>query len=769
MSPLGVFSAPGKPTRRKIAAASSAVLAAAGLTVLTVVAAPASQAVAARGATVGFIEQEAENAATNGTVIGPDRTAGTLAGEASGRKAVTLNGQGKYVEFTLSATANSLDFRYSLPDSAQGTGLNGKISVYVNGTHNRDLDLTSRYGWYYGGYPFSNDPGQAKAHHFYDEARTLLSTTYPAGTRIKLQVDAGDITPATIDLAEFEQVAPPAAKPANALSVTDFGATAGDTSDDASAFDAAVAAAKSQGKQVWIPAGSFTLNHHITVDQLTIRGAGPWYSELHGARAGIFGKGEPASCSTPTYPGNAAVPGSSTGVGLYDFAIIGEVDARVDCDQSNAIGGALGGGSVVQNLWLQHTKVGLWLDGPFDGLTVRGNRILDQTADGLNLHQGISNTLVTDNFLRNTGDDGLAMWAEHDADHHNTFSFNTVLLPILANNIAIYGGHDNTVSDNVVADNQDQGGGIHVANRFSAVPLSGTTTLTRNTAIRTGVLDSNWQFGVGALWFDGRDSAITGRIDVADNDLLDNNYEGVQFIDGATTDVHFDGLRITGAGTFAWQLQSKPRGTVKNVVATNIGRAGVYNCMGPDALTGLADQGGNSGWTTTFCGSWPTPVYNGDNGGTTAPPTPTTPTTQPPTGNLALHKAITASGSQAGFPPGNAVDGDTGSYWESSNNTFPQSLTVDLGSAQALGRLVLKLPPSNDWGARTQTLTVQGSTNGSSFSTLKTEAGYRFDPASGNTATVSLPATSTRYLRLSFTGNTGWPAGQLSELEAYAS
>ncbi|WIX83125.1 discoidin domain-containing protein [Amycolatopsis carbonis] len=780
MSPLGVFSAPEKrrPTPTKITALGSAVLAAAGLTALTVIAAPGNPAaatpnaaVAGRGATVPFVEQEAENAATNGTVIGPDRSAGSLAGEASGRKAVTLTGQGKYVEFTLSAAANSLDFRYSLPDSAQGTGINGTISVYVNGSHNRDLNLTSRYGWYYGGYPFSNEPGQGKAHHFYDEVRTLFGTSYPAGTKIKLQIDAGDVTPATVDLADFEQVAAPAAKPANAVSVTDFGATTGDTSDDAGAFDAAVAAAKTQGKQVWIPAGSFTLNHHITVDQVTIRGAGPWYSELHGTRAGIFGKGEPASCATPTYPGNAAVPGSSTNVGLYDFAIIGDVQARVDCDQSNAIGGALGGGSVVQNLWLQHTKVGLWLDGPFDGLTVRGNRVLDQTADGLNLHQGISNTMVTNNFLRNTGDDGLAMWAEHDADHHNTFSFNTVLLPILANNIAIYGGHDNTVSDNVVADNQDQGGAINVANRFSAVPLSGTTTVTRNTAIRTGVLDSNWQFGVGALWFDGRDSAITGRIDVVDNDLLDNNYEGVQFIDGATTDVHFDGLRITGAGTFAWQLQSKPSGTVKNVVATNVGRAGVYNCMGPDALTGLADQGGNSGWTTTFCGSWPTPVYNGDNGGTTPPTTPTTPTTptQPPTGNLALRKTSTASGSQGGFPPGNAVDGDPSSYWESGNNAFPQTLTVDLGSALNVGRLVLKLPPSNDWGARTQTLTVQGSINGSSFTTLKSETGYRFDPASGNTATVSFSPTSTRYLRLSFAGNTGWPAGQLSELKAYAS
>ncbi|MBB4689430.1 glycosyl hydrolase family 28-related protein [Amycolatopsis jiangsuensis] len=599
---LRVFTLPGK--RSAALAAVSALLLTAGFATT-----PAAAAAPERGASVPFVEQEAENAATNATVLGPDRTARTLAGEASGRKAVTLAGPGQYVEFTLTVAANSLDVRYSIPDNAQGTGTDGTLSVHIDGKDVRDLDLTSRYAWYYGSYPFTNDPAQGKGHHFYDETRALFDTSYPVGTKIRLQVDAGDVTPVTVDLADFEQVAPAAEQPADALAVTDFGATAGDTTDDANAFDDAVAAAREQGREVWIPTGTFTLGHHVTVDQVTVRGAGPWYSVLTGPRAGIFGKGEPASCSTPTYPGNAAVPGSSTGVTLSGFAIIGQVDARVDCDQANGIGGALGGGSVVENLWIQHTKVGLWLDGPFDGLTVRGNRILDQTADGLNLHQGISDVLVTNNFLRNTGDDGLAMWSEKDADHDNTFSFNTVLLPILANNIAIYGGRDNTVSDNVVADNQDQGGGLHVANRFTAVPLAGTTTLARNTAIRTGVLDSNWQFGVGALWFDGRDSAITGRIEVTDTDLLDNNYEAIQFIDGATNDVHFDGVRITGAGTFAWQLQSKPSGSVSGVVATGVGRAGLYNCLGPDALSGLADEGGNSGWTSTYCGEWPEPVY----------------------------------------------------------------------------------------------------------------------------------------------------------------
>ena len=112
------------------------------------------------------------------------------------------------------------------------------------------------------------------------------------------------------------------------------------------------------------------------------------------------------------------------------------------------------------------------------------------------------------------------------------------------------------------------------------------------------------------------------------------------------------------------------------------------------------------------------------------------------------------------------VDGDQNTYWESNNNAFPQWVQVDLGAATSIGRVVLKLPPS--WGSRNQTLSVQGSTNGSSFTTLASST-YTFNPASANTVTITFGAASTRYVRLNFTGNTGWPAGQLSEFEVYQS
>jgi beta-glucosidase len=148
-------------------------------------------------------------------------------------------------------------------------------------------------------------------------------------------------------------------------------------------------------------------------------------------------------------------------------------------------------------------------------------------------------------------------------------------------------------------------------------------------------------------------------------------------------------------------------------------------------------------------------------GGTTPPP--------PPNTNLAAGKTVSASSYTQTYAPGNANDGNTSSYWESNNNAFPQWLQVDLGSATAVGRIVLDLPPATAWNTRTQTLSVQGSTDGSNFSTLVGSAGYTFNPATGNTVTITVPSTSTRYLRLNFTANTGWPAGQAAEFQVYGS
>ncbi|MFI5736402.1 choice-of-anchor D domain-containing protein [Kribbella sp. NPDC051587] len=895
------------------------------------------------GATLPYVEVQAENASTNGTVIGPSAAYNTLAAEASYRKAVTLQGSGKYVEFTTPVATNSIVFRYSIPDTGGGSVYTPQLSLYVNGTKQPNFTLTNAYSWYYGGYPFTNTPG-SNPHHFYDEAHRLFPTTYPAGTKFRVQVDAEDTASSyTIDFADFENVAGALSQPAGSVSVTSTGADPTGAADATSAFNAAMSQAGAGGT-VWIPPGTFRIPGHLILNNITFKGAGMWHSTVVGAAPGFYGN---------------YAPNASSGVHLSDFAIFGDVQERNDGAQVNGIGGALNN-STVDRIWIEHEKVGAWMDGPFTNLVFSGMRIRNVTADGVNFHNGVTNSKVTNSDLRNLGDDGLATWAEQNADANDSFDHNTVQYPILANGIAIYGGHDNFVTDNRVIDaGLTQGGAIHVAQRFGSTTL-GRTDVLRNTIIRSGGLDPNWNFGVGALWFDARDGAMTGLTNV-DNILIQQSpFEAIQFVSGSNiTNVKINNATIQNTGTWVVQEQVGGSATITNSTATGTQAPGpIYNCGVGFTLT---DGGGNSGiFAPAQCSNITSPTfppYLPDNGsaisvspsavgfgsvatGTTSAPQAVTVTnsgtaaapvgsiavtgdygqtnncgtsiaaggsctvnvTFSPTaagtraGNLTVTSAgvtstvplsgtgvapgpilnanpsslsfadtlvgsssatqavtvtnsgtasatvsgvsttgdysqtnncttlavgasctvtvtfrPTASGARAGGVSiasnannsptsislsGNgigadtnlargkqatassqvngtqaastATDGDANTYWESVNNAFPQWLQVDLGAARSIGKVTLKLPPSSAWGTRTQTLSVQASTDGSSFSTPAASATYTFTSPT-NVVNITVPTTNARYVRVNITGNSGWPAGQVSEFEVYPS
>jgi len=134
--------------------------------------------------------------------------------------------------------------------------------------------------------------------------------------------------------------------------------------------------------------------------------------------------------------------------------------------------------------------------------------------------------------------------------------------------------------------------------------------------------------------------------------------------------------------------------------------------------------------------------------------------------NLALGRTMTASSTTQSYVAANANDANQSTYWESANNAFPQWIQVDLGAPVRITKVVLKVPVAG-WGARTETLSVQGSTNGSAFTDIVASAGYTFDPATASTVAIAFGATTIRYVRLNITANTGWPAGQISEFEVY--
>lgn len=672
---------PVRPLRRAVAVAAALTTATLGLGVLSGGSAAAGSAaagpvvtraaldpslVAGRGADVPFAEQEAENAVTNGSLIGPGRTAYTLPAEASGRKAVKLT-PGQYVEFTLPSTANAITVRYSIPDAPNGGGITAPLDVTVNGKNKSTMTLTSQYAWLYNQYSFSNDPNAGLLHpdqwitecacvpnettptptvgtpfrpnHFYDEQRLLLGRTYRAGDKVRLAVPAGSKASSTVvDLLDSQLVGAPHVR-LLAANVLAFGADPLGRRDSAGAIDKAIAFAKRSHLKVYIPPGVYQVNRHIVVDDVTIEGAGSWYTVIKGRQVTLATPAPDGSIHTGVgFYGKDAAAGGSRNVQLSGFAIEGDVRERVDTDQVNGIGGALSD-STIDGLYIHHTKVGMWFDGPMRNLRITNNVITDQIADGLNFHTGVRDSVVSNNFVRNSGDDGLAMWSEKTENARNTFAHNTVQTPVLANGIAIYGGTDNTVSGNLIADPIREGSAIQVGSRFGAEAFTGHLWITDNTTVRAGTFELNWNIGLGAIWFYALEKNIDADIQVVGDHFLDSTYNAIMLVSDfpvkdlySITNVHFKDIRVDGTGTSVVSARVAGGASFENVDARNVGAVGVNNC-GSFHFTpagsefGLTDLGGNDGGGTTgpWFAAWelPNTITCDDRPAVVPPPAPT--------------------------------------------------------------------------------------------------------------------------------------------------
>ncbi|MCM3626596.1 S-layer homology domain-containing protein [Paenibacillus glycanilyticus] len=535
-----------------------------------------------RGATVPYVSYEAEHAATNATLIGPSRVYREMAAEASGRQAVELGETGDYVEFTLTDPANSIVLRYAIPDSADGSGLQETLGLYVNGEFKQKLNLTSKYAWEYGSYPWSNDPKQGSAHRFFDEIHALIGDV-PAGATIRLEKDADSTADYyVIDLADMEQVADPLTIPDGFLSVANYGATADDGTDDTAAFNEAMAAAKAAGKGVWFPAGTFELRSSLLhVSDVTIRGAGMWYTTLLGAR----------------------FIGDGGHIEVYDLLVDGDLNVRDDEASTHGFEGEFGPGSVIQNVWIEHSKTGLWLTrlkgstGFTDSLHMIGIRMRNLMADGINFCVGTSNSMLEQSDIRYPGDDGIAMWsAEGVASVNNTARFNTVSLPWLADNMVIFGGKDNKMTDNIAKDTITNGAGVAVSTRFNPVPFSGTTVVERNTLIRTGSYDTGYGVNLGAIWVFASEKDLNGTVYIRNNTALDSTYAGlIVHGDFGINGVSIENTVIDGAGTNGVDVTPNVKGSV---IADNLIVRGERIAVVNDTNPGFAFEELNVGFAS---------------------------------------------------------------------------------------------------------------------------------------------------------------------------
>ena len=135
-----------------------------------------------------------------------------------------------------------------------------------------------------------------------------------------------------------------------------------------------------------------------------------------------------------------------------------------------------------------------------------------------------------------------------------------------------------------------------------------------------------------------------------------------------------------------------------------------------------------------------------------------------PNGNLAATAVASADNTLAGFPASNVNDGDQSTYWQAANASG--SLELSLAEPATVDRLVLKLPQG--WGDRDQTIAVDASTDGSTWTQVLAPQAYLFsasNAAGNNVVDIAIPATSMQYVRLDVSNNTVQGAPQISEFE----
>ena len=447
----------------------------------------AQTAYASRGANLPWTTYEAEDMTNTGTILGPQYGANVVASESSGRKCVELSASGQYAQFSAQAAANALVVRYSLPDSADGQGMDSTISLYRNGAFVQKLPVTSRYSWLYGGYPFVNSPSAGSPRNFYDEVR-VKGLSISQGDVVRLQKDSDDTASYyIIDLVDLENIAPPLNAPSNSLSITAYGAGGAGVTDDTAALTSCIAAAQAQGKSVWMPLGTYMVAGVINLpSNVTIQGAGMWHTILVGDASQYTNSSKRVSLN-----------GTGSNIHLSDFAITGKLNYRNDSEPNDGLGGSYGTGSTISRVWVEHTKTGAWLVNS-QGLIVDGCRFRDTLADGINLCVGMRSTTVTNCSARGTGDDCFPIWPAAYTQQTYTPGFNLIThctgqLAFLANGGCIYGGAGNRIEDCLFQD-LPYGCGVLISTTFTQGTnvFSGTNVVQRCDLIRCGGYDPGW-------------------------------------------------------------------------------------------------------------------------------------------------------------------------------------------------------------------------------------------------------------------------------------
>jgi hypothetical protein len=505
-----------------------------------------------RGARVPYIRYGSEAGRVGGARLVADP-------EATGRSYRCLEAQGAYIEWTVRAAAQGFNLRFTLPDNAAGTGVQGVLGLYVNGRKMEDVAVSSYWAYQYFQTGVS-DPfptRQEKTFMRFDEVHFRLRAPVRAGDTIRLQKDEKDTIGYGVDLIELEPLPAVIGPPAGALSVTSYGAVPDDQGDDWAAFDACIRAAMAGGKSVYIPPGRYLLSDRLELEGggLKIRGAGVWYTQLY------FLTNRQAYGGIVARVSGVEVAGFSLNTANNSRMQYGEQKARMPRSkykQYKGFSGTFGMGSYLHDLWVEHFECGFWIAGydppgavpVTEALVIANCRIRNNYADGVNFSQATSHSVVENCSIRNNGDDGMAVWPNNAAGVRqpcvdDTFRNNTVEDNWRAAGAALFGGWGPRIDHNLFLGGVG-GSAIRMTNDFSGFGFDSTQeeiTVVDNTIVGSGTTADIWDRPKGAVEIDASKGVYQVRFD---GTVIDSSQWQPVHIAGRLAGVVFSGTVIDG-------------------------------------------------------------------------------------------------------------------------------------------------------------------------------------------------------------------------------
>lgn len=506
------------------------------------------------GASMPYTRYDSETATLGGGAViatSNDFARSNVASQASKQSYVRLPDNGAYAEWTMGTTGNGVTMRFTMPDTSNGMGQSGSLDVYVNGTKVKTVDLTSYFMWQY--FPNSaagwdgkpEDSPTGTGCFAFDEVHFKLDTSLKPGDKIRIQSSGANGLEYGVDFIETEETGAAIAQPANSLSITDFGAVANDGKDDYTAIRNCISSANMQGKDVYIPEGTFEIGQmwKLNASDMKITGAGKWYTNIQFTNAN---------------KSQGGISGSKAdNIEFCNMYINSNLRSRYD-EQAvyKCFMDIWSGGSYIHDIWEEHFECGFWLadyyDGDgldySDGIKIVNNRIRNNFADGVNFCQGTSNATVYNCNIRNNGDDGLAIWNNNYLDvkdeTNNVFCYNTIDFIWRAGGIAIYGGAGHKIYNNYIIDTF-MASGIHLNTNFDGYKYLNNTGIKflNNILVRTGTSSEAWGGTMGAIDISGQVRSITFE----NTYIYDSQHDAIKLTTGPSG-ITFNNLCVYNAG-----------------------------------------------------------------------------------------------------------------------------------------------------------------------------------------------------------------------------